>query len=753
MQRFDPEINAFTGGELSPRMAGRTDIRDYFRGCKDLENCVVYTHGGASKRMGTKYIATASNSTRPVRVIPFRYSTEQAYVLEFGHQYMRVYKDGGIITVSGSAYSIATPYDGYDVPYLDYTQSADVMYITHADYPVYKLTRTGHSAWTLTEVTFTNGPFLPENTTATTITPTATTGSVGLTASSSIFANGHVGAYFSLGDSVTVTGSISAENTWTSNLYVENAGETLIAAAESLNWGSTVVYIRKTYDNGSTWVDVGYLSDNSSTEIAENNGDVYYHIGVKTGDYDTGPISVSLTLLNQSGYVEITSVASATSASGTVINTLPSTSATTKWREGAWSTYRGFPYTVCFFEQRLVFGGNDYRPQTLWASKVDDYENFDEGTALDDDAWIYSLVSQDVNSIRWLVPADVLRIGTVGGEWKFGFTDQATTPTNVDTKLHSTIGSAQVKPLLINGNVIFVQEGGRKIRAMAWDDNTKQYIAPEISARAEHLFNMTYGITEMVYTLNPDPIIWMIRYNDGSMIGCTFDSNERVVAYHEHITSGYFESMATIPGDDRDELWVVVARDVDGSTVRMIEQFATPNWNRSDQSTAIFLDSALTYSGAGNTTFSGLDHLEGLEVVPITKGGVHPAVTVSGGVIELEYSTIYCHAGLAYTATLETMDLNYPINGSTVGKKKSVHNVNIYFQDTNYAQVQGVENDTVKFRSTVDYMDTAIPLFTGTHNLSFPQGYANEVSIKVVSDKPLPFTVLSIAPIMSAGQF
>jgi len=755
MQRFHPEINSFTAGELSPRMAGRTDLPQYFKGCATEQNIVSYVHGGATKRQGTKFIATAKDSTNPVKIIPFRYSTEQAYILEFGENYMRVFKDGGIVTVSGSPYFIATDYAGLDLDNIDYTQSADTMYITHSDYPVAKLTREGHNDWTIEDVEFTWGPFLDANTTAVTITPSALTGSITLTASSATFAAGHVGSQWRIGNTLKEETTVDAENTFTDNVYVK-LGETLVVAATTAgSWGTTVITVQKTYDSGTTWVDVGTFTSNTSQEIAELVGDVHYTIGCKTGAFDTDDVDVSITLLDQSGYVKITGYSSSTSVSGTVVEELPAITATTDWAEGAWSAYRGYPKTVTFFEQRLIFGGSDYRPQTLWASKVDDYENFDVGTGLNDESYIYSLVSNEVNSIRWMIAADVMRIGTSGGQWKFGFTSTATTPTNVDTKLHSTVGSAAVRPILINGNVLFIQEGGRKLRAMSWSEESQQYISPEMSSKSEHILNYQYGITDMAFQLSPDPIIWMVRFVDGALVGCTFDSIEGVVAFHEHTTQGYFESVATIPGDDRDELWAVVYRENENGNFRAIEQFATPNWDRDNQQEAVFLDSSLVYDGVGATTLSGLDHLDGIEVNVITEGGVHPAVTVSGGIIELDYETDYAVAGLGYDGILETMVLNYPVQGSIVGKKKSIHNATAYFQDTNYAKIGYVEsdnNDSFKFRNTVDLMDTAIPLYTGPKTIEFPYGYSGQVSVKIISDEGLPLTVLSIAPTMSTGQ-
>lgn len=90
----------------------------------------------------------------------------------------------------GGPYEITSPYGTSDLFQLKFTQSADVLYITHPDYGPRKLSRTGHTSWTLTEIDFLDGPYLDTNTTSTTLTPSGTTGSITLTASSTTGING-----------------------------------------------------------------------------------------------------------------------------------------------------------------------------------------------------------------------------------------------------------------------------------------------------------------------------------------------------------------------------------------------------------------------------------------------------------------------------------------------------------------------------------------------------------------------------------
>jgi hypothetical protein len=188
-------IPSFTAGEMSDSMQGRTDFAKYFSAASRIENFVVLPHGPITRRPGTYFVAEVKTSSAKTRLIPFSFSTEQTYVLEFGNQYIRFYKDDGQITSGGSAYEIASPYTTAQLFDLKFAQSADVMYVCNENHPVKKLSRTGHTSWTLADVDFTDGPYLDSNTSSTTMTPSGTTGSITITASSSAFVSTDVNRF------------------------------------------------------------------------------------------------------------------------------------------------------------------------------------------------------------------------------------------------------------------------------------------------------------------------------------------------------------------------------------------------------------------------------------------------------------------------------------------------------------------------------------------------------------------------------
>jgi len=149
----------FTAGEISPRLKGRVDFDKYFNTAETLKNVIVQTHGGVFRRTGTRFVAEVKNSAKKVRLIRFEFSLTQAYILEFGDQYMRVFKDQGQVTSGGSPYEISTPYLEADLFEIQFVQSADVLYLAHPSYKPRKISRTGHTAWTLSNFTPTSDPF------------------------------------------------------------------------------------------------------------------------------------------------------------------------------------------------------------------------------------------------------------------------------------------------------------------------------------------------------------------------------------------------------------------------------------------------------------------------------------------------------------------------------------------------------------------------------------------------------------------
>jgi hypothetical protein len=93
MARSAPALSSFTAGEISPRLEGRTNIEKYREGLSDLTNMVVMPHGGVTRRPGTEYLGEVKDSSVKTRLIPFQFKTTDTYILEFGDQTMRVFRN------------------------------------------------------------------------------------------------------------------------------------------------------------------------------------------------------------------------------------------------------------------------------------------------------------------------------------------------------------------------------------------------------------------------------------------------------------------------------------------------------------------------------------------------------------------------------------------------------------------------------------------------------------------------------------
>lgn len=176
--------NNFTGGEVTPKIYARSNLEPYYNSCAIIENLIIWAYGGLQRRPGTRYVAEVKDSNTKVRLIPMTFKTEQAYMLEFGVGYMRVYMNYGQVQSGGVPYEIVTPYTEADLPNLKFVQSKDVMWIVDGRNVVKKLSRTGHANWTLVDASFTYGPFDAENLTEskTMAASATTTGSITITA-------------------------------------------------------------------------------------------------------------------------------------------------------------------------------------------------------------------------------------------------------------------------------------------------------------------------------------------------------------------------------------------------------------------------------------------------------------------------------------------------------------------------------------------------------------------------------------------
>jgi len=667
---------------------------------------------------------------------------------------------------STTPYEIETPYLTADLFDLKYEQSADVLYIVHPEYETRKLSRNSETDWSLTAFDAQAGPFKSQNTTVTkTIASSATTGTVTLTAvGHSPFVSGTTAGHLPSG-----TGATSMSQTGALFKFSHPFGEpdfvgTFTAANDYLdcgtifkdggwnittegNWRGTVL-VQRNYTIGAAWNATGWetvytcksgTASGAGTEKnfasatrTEDDEDADYQV-IYTVDWG-GEVEIFFETDQTEviGVVEITAVTSPTVATGTVIRTLGSTDATYKWSEGSWSNYRGWPQTVAFFEDRLVFGGNTSQPDTVWGSVTGDYENMLAG-AEDSDAVVFTLTSRKVNAIEWIIGKDKILIGTSGAEWTLaGSSDEPLTPSNVKAEQHSTYGSANLQATLANESVLFFQRGAERMRELAYNWESDSYVAPDMTIIAKDITGD--GITNTAYQQIPDAILWCVKEN-GDIATFSYERKEKVTAWSKMITDGDFESVAIIDGSAEDEVWVSVQRDINSNTTaRYIEYFSARDFG-DDIDDAYFVDSGITYDSTAITSLTGLDHLEGETVSILGDGAIDTSAAVSGGIVAVvEAETI--QAGLPYTVQVKTMPLSW-LGGPTIhGRQKRISEViTSWYLSGDFS----VGKDATKLQTySLDGMTTS------EDRITFPPGWDRYGQVFMYQLSPEPLTILGV---------
>ena len=799
---------SFASGEFAPSLYSRIDIDKYKSGAKTLRNFIVHPSGGASNRPGLEYIATAKYANKAIKVIPFEFSTTQTYVIEAGEYYFRFYKDGAQIAVSSAdawatpvvyavgdfvtesatiyycieahtsnvfatdlaagrwvaqtIYEVPTPYSESDLAGLEYTQSADILFLTHPSHEPRQLERAGDTSWTMNLYDYQDGPYQLANIVTTkTIACSATSGDdKTLTAAGFTFDADLVGALFKLthyiegqADTAAITGTgaesaITCGGTW--RLITHGT------------WTGTI-RIEKSTDGGSTWTMLREFSSaddfNADTYGTEDMSDDAepFQIRINCTAYTSGTCNVNLTSdpYSHKGIVKITAVAGGgVTATVDVKRDLGATSATIDWAEGSWSDYRGWPGFVEFHpEDRLMFANTSTEPYSFWLTRSGNYYNFGRSSPLVDSDGISAPVpARKVNGINGLVPLNEMVALTLSNEVAIRSSSGPLTPRTVYPKISGWEGSYGIKPVLIGNRAIYVQSTGSVVRDLGYLDTSQTFEGADLTIISNHLFS-GHTITDMAYQQNPDRIVWATR-SDGILLSMTYMREQEVIAWTWHDTNfgtDLFESLCTIRGTGYDEVWLAVNRGGTRCIERMKKRMAS-----SAPEDQVFMDSSYTYDGAATSTItSGIDHLEGKTVAVLADGNVLPQKVVTGGAIVgglgAEYSVV--QIGIPYFSDLETLNLevNMP-DGTAQGRKVKISQVIFRFLNSRGGWV-GPDSSNLKEirpqnRST--YNDP-LALYSGDQPETLGGGFSNNGRIFYRQVDPLPVTISAIIPGISVG--
>jgi len=675
---------SFTAGELAPSMYARVDLTKFHVGVRKLLNFISLAYGGVATRPGTMFVGEVKTSSKRHRLVRFQFSTTQAYILVFGDTTMQVIKDRGFVLNGGNRVEISTPYYEADLHSLAFTQSADTLYITHPSYAPYKLTRSSHTSWTLSAMSFAPPISAP----------------TGLTATPSGLTSG----------------------AWTLNYKVAaidaDGKESVPSSAASTNYNGTWTAGGK--------VALAWSAVSGATEYAvykDSNG-YYGWIGNATG------LSFSDT------------------------NITPATDDSPQDAKDPFSGTSNYPAVVSIHSQRTVWGGTNNKPATFWGSRVGDYSNMNTSSPLkSDDSYTFTLAANEVNRVNGMCSLRELILFTTGAVWKVsGNQDEAISPKSINVKAQSYWGSHGLPPIVTGESALFVETGGRVIRDLVYSLEVDGYKGSDLTVLSNHMFKGRRAY-EWAHARNPYGIVWVVC-DDGALRGLTYLREHDVVGMHRHETDGLFESVASIPGVEQDDVYFIVNRTVGGQTKRYVEVMPERIEGGYVQK-AFCVDSGLVYSGAATSTLTGLTHLIGKTVAVYANGSVEPQCVVDGsGHITLNRTCTYAVVGLPFTCDFESLDIDAEDNeGTSVGRLKNLSEVIVKVEDTRgFWMGRDFDNlDEIRMLDEAN-SDNPIPLFTGEKTMTIDGGYATSVRVCIRQTDPIPLTISAIVPEVTISE-
>jgi hypothetical protein len=777
---------SFSAGEISPSLRARADLSKYAIGLGLCQNFLVRAQGGAYSRPGFRFVGEIADSSKGARLVPFSFSSEQAYVLVLEENSIQFIRGGGYIPDPSDPslpYTLTTTYTEAELYDINFTQSADVLTLVHANHAPANLSRLADDNWSLDDINFTPAISAPGR-------PAAST-------------TGSGGGDFNKVYTYVVT-AIDADDT-----------ESVASPARSI----TAASLAQTFGVRLTWTAVTDAVRYRVYKDPSNSSGVYGWIG-------------------NSSTTEFSD-----------FNIAPLTDDAPPEDRDPFNTADDQPSTVTYYQQRQLFANTTNEPQTVYTTQTNNFVSLrTSNPSRDDDAITFTINARQVNEIRHLLSLDSLVIFTSGGEWILTEgQDDVLTPSTVGVKIQSYNGCSRVPPVVVSDTAIYIQEKGARVRDITYTDYRK-YGGADLSLLAEHLFE-GHEIVSMAYSAEPYGIVWCVR-NDGVLLGLTYQKEQQVWAWHQHNTDGEFESVCTISEDDRDAVYAIVKRtlriggtsiakryvermekreDLDArqcfyvdsglsldspsvvsafgadgsgnlkltdtahgySTGDLIEISAISSVDLSafnhtsyditvvDADTYLLIDAyskvnvpAATLlsllsnpaeaisaqSRAGATTLSGLSHLQNKPVAVLADGNEIQGLVVASGQVTLPYPCFIAHVGLQYIPALETLDIDTGTPTETIKPQSiSVSQITIETEksrgiwagpvDGSYAVQELLE---FKARSDADNYD-AVSLTTTKQQIFVQPQWSKSGSVRIEQRSPLPLAVLSITPRVDIG--
>jgi hypothetical protein len=727
MPRFVEFQTNFSTGELDPLLRSRVDLAAYANALAKATNVLIQPQGGLRRRPGTKHILELPNTSTDsagngVRLVPFQFSVDDSYMLCFTHQRMYVIKDGVVVTnINGSGNSyLTTSITSAMVDDMCWTQSADTLIVVHPDLQPTTIVRGATDAsWTASTITFDTIPKYAFNlqifTPKATITPSAVSGNITITASSYTSDNGKLQAATT--SSVTLKAAASGTN------------DIFVGLCVIMTSGSQSGKARKiTAYNGTT--KVATVFPNWDTAPAANDD-------YKVEPFAQESVNQYINAIPQ-GRVRITEYVSDTVVKAITEYPFFDTTARTtgNWNvecfyEDVWSTARGWPRTVTFHEGRLYFGGSKSRPSTVWGSKIGLFYDFVPSESLDDDAIEATLDTNELNVITDIISSRDFQVFTTGGE--FFVPQQGTDPITPLTFTFKNVSRNGTKPgtrvQSVETGSVYIQRQGKSLNEFVFSDTQLTYITQRISLLSGHLLKGPKRIAmRRASSTEEGDLLLITNTDDGSMAAFSIMRSQQITAPSEFTTDGEFLDV----GVDVVDMYCVTKRTFNGTARYFVELFGYE----------YFTDCAFLGTAASGAT--GLPHI-GKSLNVITDGVPQSnEVVSSGGAVTFDRpSTANYEVGLPMTPYVKTMPVEIKLQtGSRVSYKKRIVEISAILEDT---QSLLINNQLVAFRLLDNpLLDLPVPSFTGIKRVNGVLGYSREQAIEVTQTLPLKMNLLGL---------
>lgn len=702
----------FDKGWTTPLLGSRSDVDFWLSSLSYCLNFNVLTHGGLRRRSGTRFITEVADSSQKTRLLPFKFSEEQSYVLVVnGNKTLRFISERQILYSGMNPYSISHPYAAADLNRLSYTQFNDVAYIAHKNYQPRKLMRNSDINWRFETAVFNDGPYMDAEDVATTLKPSDYGGLlIASSSESTSIDNGF--AQFDLAAPQALDNYwVEATNT---NILNDSPSGWELAGWDGADW--VVIHV---VEGQTGWKRLGryyFETDNrrAFTKYRFNwmgpQGDAsrlrWGNIGLHRLADEQVPSTLtasSLNGINGGAGFQTTDVGRSIRFMGVASkwqwakitqyvspsqvrvvlhgHRLLTLSPFASWRMGAFSVASGWPASVTLFNERLMWARTNSQPVTVFGSKQGQFSDYGlSDPQVETDGLSITLLSSNQNEVLWLADDEDLVTGSAGQIRSVGPADinKSFSATNITQRKGPTSGAAALPPLSIGGVTLYAGTGATKIRELVRGDQNR-YVAPELSLLGEHLFKS--GIVDWAFCERPDPQIYCVMGN-GSLVSVTYDREQKVVGFAKHeIAGGAVENVAVVSGveDGFDDVYLCVRRTINGKLKRYIEVLERPFDGDIDTvEDAFHVDCGASYNGVPIKTVTGLGHLEGEQVVALADGSVVSGLTVRNGSVELPYEASKLSIGLPFKSRAVTQPVAGPQqDGTLFGRNRTIISASI----------------------------------------------------------------------------